>query len=147
MKECHKCKVLKKKSEFHSNKTKKDGIQDSCKKCQNEYTRSHYKKNKKYYIDKADTNRKVSKVKIFRFLIEYCKNHPCKCGEKDYVVMDFNHKVRSSKTDNISSMIMKGVSLENIKKEIRKCETMCSNCHRRHTAKQMNWYNVLITAP
>ena len=143
MKKCIKCKLYKRKCEFHFNKFRRGGLQDACKVCQNKYTKIHYKRNKLYYKEKGKINRNASKKRAYTFLIEYCKLHPCRCGEKDFTVLDFNHINRKSKVNNISTMVTKGFSISKINAEVKKCEVMCANCHRRHTAKQMNWYRVL----
>ena len=54
MKKCTSCLIEKDETEFSSNKQKKDGLNYKCKQCQREYFKSHYKKNKQYYINKAD---------------------------------------------------------------------------------------------
>jgi hypothetical protein len=46
MKTCYKCKEEKPFSEFHKNRTKKDGFSDSCKVCKNKYIRKYYQENK-----------------------------------------------------------------------------------------------------
>jgi hypothetical protein len=139
-KRCPQCKLTKSTSLFHINRTKVDGLHHRCKDCQNKYTREHYKKNKQTYLDKAARNNAAYKKEAYRFLVEYCKLHPCKCGEKDFVVLEFNHKDREKKSYTVSWMMCKGMSVGAIKREIKKCEVLCANCHRRHTAKQMNWY-------
>ena len=52
------------------------------------------------------------------------------CGENDSIVLDFDH-VYGKKKYNISDMVKMAVSINHIKKEIKKCEIRCANCHRR----------------
>jgi transcription elongation factor Elf1 len=53
------------------------------------------------------------------------------CGEKNHIVLDFDHL--KDKKYNISRMIHDGFSWAAIKKEITKCQVVCSNCHRIRT--------------
>ena len=53
------------------------------------------------------------------------------CGERDLVVLDLDH-VRGQKLMNVSKMF--SAPLDRLIAEIAKCETRCSNCHRRATA-------------
>ena len=46
LKLCHTCKIEKQLSDFHKNKTRKFGVSDYCKECQNKVDRKNYKKNK-----------------------------------------------------------------------------------------------------
>lgn len=63
-KRCPHCKEHKELTEFHKNKSKKDGLQPVCKKCRKIYTRKHYLKNKKIYmyIEKKRNQLKNKKI-------------------------------------------------------------------------------------
>lgn len=56
--------------------------------------------------------------------------------EYPYYVLDFDH-VRGKKVENISNMA-KHYTWEEILKEIKKCELVCSNCHRIRTFKRQS---------
>lgn len=72
----------------------------------------------------------------FDFLLE----NPCvDCGEKDPVVLDFDH-VRGMKDRAIGLLIRRGSSVKRLMDEIAKCEIRCANCHRRKTAKDFSWF-------
>lgn len=74
------------------------------------------------------------------YIREYLLNNPCvDCGEKDIVVLEFDHQDRTLKTAHVSSLVRARSSLELVKSEIEKCQVRCANCHRRITAKQFNW--------
>lgn len=60
------------------------------------------------------------------------------CGEKDIVVLEFDH-VRGEKKMNISSMVS-AYCLKTIQGEIEKCDIRCANCHRKKTAKERNYF-------
>ena len=71
----------------------------------------------------------------------YFKSHPCAdCGEKDPVVLQFDHRDAQDKKFNISTMLSKEKTWEFLLEEINKCNVRCANCHIRKTAKQLNWY-------
>lgn len=57
-------------------------------------------------------------------------------GEKDILVLDFDHIKQEDKKYNISVLIHKGISLDTIKKEMEICQVLCANCHRRKTSKE-----------
>jgi hypothetical protein len=70
----------------------------------------------------------------------YLNAHPCVvCGEKDIVVLEFNHKNPSEKYRNIAQLTS-SCRWEKILPEIEKCEVVCANCHKRITAKQRGWW-------
>lgn len=52
-----------------------------------------------------------------------------------HYAMDFDH-VRGDKVDDLSGMVIRTFSFEAIDEEIRKCEIVCSNCHRARTYKR-----------
>lgn len=53
-----------------------------------------------------------------------------------YYVLDFDH-VNGLKVENVGQMVY-WHSVEDILKEIEKCEIVCSNCHRERTHKRTN---------
>ena len=66
MKRCSKCKTLKDKSQFGKNRTLSDGLRVWCKKCESEYARKRYEKNRdavKKYFRFEDLHRVVRGVK------------------------------------------------------------------------------------
>lgn len=114
--------------------------------CSSQRSRKYYKENgeqhKKVIMVKTKANRKVVQQYVYNFL----KEHGCiDCGEKEPCCLDFDHKEASDKTSNISRMVACSYCLDSIKKEIDKCEIRCSNCHRKRTAKQFNWYRNIDT--
>lgn len=68
-----------------------------------------------------------------RFIQEYKQSHPCAdCGEDyPYWIKEFDH-LRDKKFQ-LSGALSKTLKLENIIKEIEKCEVVCSNCHKNRT--------------
>jgi hypothetical protein len=74
-------------------------------------------------------------------VFEYLSAHPCvDCGETDVVVLDFDHQ--GDKTEEINAMVAAGKPWIAILAEIKKCEVVCSNDHRRRTARTFGWYRL-----
>lgn len=88
------------------------------------------RKKKEGYVQKLrqQTNERNRRVKDF--LKVYKLSQGCKdCGyNKHHVALDFDH-VRGKKELNVCF----SKSIEQAKKEIAKCEVVCSNCHRIRT--------------
>ena len=71
--------------------------------------------------------------KIKKFLQEYKQSHPCAdCKENyPYWIMEFDHL--RDKEFNLSGFSIKTISIEKVIEEVRKCEVVCSNCHKNRT--------------
>lgn len=91
---------------------------------------------KKYYrrlcIPCYTKSKKPRIVKIRNWFADYKKTLQCEhCGNNDHRVFDFHHRDKSKKEGTVSEMATCGRnSIETIKKEIDKCNVLCSNCHR-----------------
>lgn len=73
-----------------------------------------------------------SKTEIREYLSRYKAEKGCAdCGINNPLVLDFDHI--KDKKYNISRMVHDGFLLKEIKKEMAKCEVVCSNCHRIRT--------------
>jgi 5-methylcytosine-specific restriction endonuclease McrA len=95
---------------------------------------SNLLQNRKKNYDRKKKQREKNYIFILKFLSKkYCVD----CGETDPIVLEFDHI--SNKKINISELI-KDSSVENLKLEIDKCEIRCANCHRKKTAKDLNFY-------
>ena len=55
------------------------------------------------------------------------------CGERDPLVLDFDHLPGTNKIASLSYMANKTVAWPKIVAEIEKCDVVCANCHRRRT--------------
>ena len=138
MKICTNCKTKKPLEDFQKRSSAKDGHTNLCKLCKRNYDNSYYKNNPKR-SEYIRNNQKMRELETNKYIIEYLLKNPCvDCGENDIVVLEFDH-VRGEKRGVIS--VIKRSSLKSVKKEIEKCEVRCANCHRRKTAKQLNWKN------
>lgn len=69
-------------------------------------------------------------------LVQKAKNRPCMdCGNSyPHYVMDLHHRDPADKVGAVSAMVSGSYSL--LAAEVRKCDVLCSNCHRiRHHGK------------
>ena len=84
----------------------------------------------------------INKQTNRNFIYQYLLQHPCvDCGEKDIIVLELDH-VNGNKSFGISDrMTSKWTTLE---KEVNKCEVVCSNCHKRRTARKQGWWKAKI---
>lgn len=109
---------------------------------QNKYQRDWYKKNKTKHILGVRKAAKERAKKHHELIYNYLLDNPCvDCGEKDPLVLQFDH-VRGEKKFDISYGIA-ARSLEKLVAEIEKCDIRCANCHQRKTAKQRKYYKFI----
>lgn len=102
-----------------------------CKECHRKYSKAHYNLNKTYYIEKAKAGRKITYQVNSENVTEYKKSKGCKyCPESDPVCLDFHHVDEKDKEFTISNKISH-LSWDSLLTEIKKCEVVCSNCHRK----------------
>lgn len=95
---------------------------------------AHYKANKRYYVSKA----KIRQQKVSAD-VDQLKAVPCADCGKSYpsYVMDFDH-CRGKKDFNISTYVRSRCgSIKKLLEEIKKCDVVCSNCHRERTHRRM----------
>jgi hypothetical protein len=106
------------------------GYQPYCRECQKQKAKSDYKNRKKYYSDKAKRNRQA-----IIDVVRNAKNQPCTdCRQVfPYYVMDLDHL--SDKEFSLGHSRMKG--MQQVLRELEKCEAVCANCHRERTHKRM----------
>ena len=113
---------------------------DYCRTCKYAIDRE-YKKNN---IEKIRTNNNAAQQRRYirnrELLCQYLSKNPCiSCGEPDIIVLDLHHRDMSTKRQEISNVLMSWC-WELVEKEIKKCDVLCANCHRRTTAKELGWY-------
>ena len=130
MKLCSKCNETKSLSEFGK---KGNGVQPYCRPCNKEHCREYYAKNKEKQKIQIYASRKIRIDRTKEYVSKLKSTTPCKdCGiYYPSYVMDFDHQ--HSKEFLVSKAVAEGASFYKIKKEIEKCEIVCSNCHRIRT--------------
>ena len=153
MKKCSKCLIEKEYHEFNKSKSSKDGLYYCCKFCRKldmqirwknksqEEKNIKYKKNyeisiidpfrkqkKNNYSKKARLvkKEKINLIKSATPCIDCNKFYPPEC-------LDFDHLDPIKKINNVSTLVNSTNSLDIVLSEIRKCELICSNCHRIRT--------------
>lgn len=127
-KRCPKCGESKKITDFAIASIRGDKRQAYCRTCSNKIGRENYLKNKERYIKVAKNRDKELDKLIISF-----KDRPCAdCGVKyPPFVMDFDHL--GNKKFGICYMRRHRMAFSKIIEEIKKCEVVCSNCHRLRT--------------
>ena len=139
-KQCTKCKETfteNLSNYFHKRANAPDGLQYVCKRCIRQEHATHYLENIDYYKDKAIKHNAEYRLRNLQYIVDYLKQNPCvDCGETDPIVLEFDHL--ADKTCDVSKL--NHGSFESLIKEIAKCEVRCANCHRRKTAKQLDFY-------
>lgn len=143
MKICTACKISKEEKEFSFSNIAKGILHAYCKMCGNAKSHITYLNNKERINKRSLLAQKNRTISNRQYIWDYLKEHPCiHCGESDPVVLEFNHIKSELKIANVSFLVKK--TLKVLKAEIEKCEVLCANCHRRHTAKQFNYYSQII---
>jgi len=108
------------------------------------YHKAYYQRNKEKLVKRSRARKKLVLAEIREFIVQYLLNNPCvDCGERDIIVLDFDH-VRGKKSGNISRLMHTG-TLSTIQDEIRKCDIRCANCHRRKTARTHKNYRLGVS--
>jgi hypothetical protein len=133
-KRCCRCGGVKPLAEFAWRRKAKDQRDTFCRPCRSAYGKEHYAANRQRYIDQAAAVKKRLRLERTMRLIAYFESHPCvDCGERDPVVLEFDHLRDKAFAIGPKLCTMKW---ESIAAEIAKCEVVCANCHRRRTARR-----------
>lgn len=135
---CCRCKLSLSMEKFYASKSSKDGKQSICTECVTKNNEKYYLKNKnKIKINTKERKEKFRTV-IQKFVLLRLKDGCICCGEKDPVVLDFDHL--QNKEYNIAWLVNSLAPLSKLEKELDKCQVLCANCHRRKTTKDFNWW-------
>ena len=95
----------------------------------------HYLRNKDKMKKRARTLTLKIRANNREFVDEYKKMHPCvDCGNTDIRVLDFDHVF--DKKDKAIAIGSHYWAIDRLKKEIKKCEVRCANCHRIVTCER-----------
>ena len=114
-----------------------------CKSCNKLYQNKWWKENRQTQRVRVKANNARIVLRNRLWLVEYLSKHPCvDCNETDFIVLEFDHREQSTKTENIAVLVSYS-SLERLQEEVAKCDVRCANCHRRKTAKQFGYYSYL----
>ena len=91
--------------------------------------------------EKLYAAQKRHRLKIRGKLFDFLSTKSCvDCGEKDPIVLEFDHKDKENKFKIVAKMLSGHYSWQSIEQEIAKCDVRCANCHRRKTyIQQKSW--------
>ena len=130
MKHCRGCDRDLPRSDFNTNKAKRDGLQTQCRECNNRASARHYQANSDDYKSRRNERRKRN-----REIIQEAKTVPCHdCGRAfPYFVMDLDHRDPSNKSFGMGESSAFSMSESRLRAEIAKCDPVCANCHRFRT--------------
>jgi hypothetical protein len=140
---CYRCGELKPVEDF-SWRRKAKGQRDSfCRPCRSAYGREHYEANRQRYIDQAAISKRKLTLARTKYLIKFFETNPCvDCGETDPIVLEFDHL--RDKSFAIGPQLSRK-NWESILAEMKKCEVVCANCHRRRTARRKGALRAVLT--
>lgn len=123
-KRCTKCKKKKLVVEFRYRNKTQGVLQTQCKSCCKKDGKKHYNANRHQQI-KKQTKRNATNRQT---LLAYKKTLKCSnCEESAWYCLDFHH-IDGEKEFDISGIPH---SLPKLAKELAKCVCLCSNCHRK----------------
>jgi hypothetical protein len=134
---CGKCGEVKPESAFNR---AGDGRQHWCREC----FKAYFKARGAVHLAQVKESRERRQAPGKKLVRDYLRTHPCTdCGEPDLRVLDFDHVDEFRKEDEISAMWRECFPLDYIESEIRVCEVVCANCHRRRTAERGRWQRLI----
>lgn len=87
------------------------------------------KENKQKVNEYKRKNKAANKKILLDYILDFKHMHPCQCGETYHKCLDFHHL--KDKVACIPKLLSNSVKLDTLKKEIEKCNVVCSNCHRK----------------
>ena len=141
LRECRVCHVTKTVLEFPFRSIAAQTHAWICHECQRIASRAWYETNRGRHATNARRSGRRAKERARGFVKAHLSVHACvDCGEHDITVLDFDHL--RDKTADISTMVRQGRSIDEIAREIAKCEVRCVNCHRRKTCERIDAYRI-----
>lgn len=89
--------------------------------------------------------KKLYKKKLYDKVSNYLNNYKLskgcqECGyNKSPYALEFHHRDRNNKSNNVSNIRKSSwTQLSNIVEEVKKCDILCSNCHKILTKKEVS---------
>lgn len=142
---CTKCHLHKDETEYRLINKAKGRLSSWCKLCFSAYEREKWKTSPERRESNKSANKK-RKTRNSQFVWDFLKTKACMdCSEPETILLEFDHRDRSTKKFCISEAVRSSVSIETLKKEMNKCDVVCGNCHKRRTVIQMGYYKDIIT--
>jgi hypothetical protein len=137
------CSVCKKNKNIDQFRKSRGYWVSPCKSCRAKKQRKWYRKNKAkfksyrqvWYARNGERHKHNVRTRteaIKQELLKIKGTLTCsKCPESHIACLDFHHRDPTQKEFNINQAWRLGYSMERIKKELKKCDVLCSNCHRK----------------
>ena len=120
-----------------------DGRQHWCRDCFRAYFRARGQKHR----DQSRASRERRREIAQEFLLRYLVAHACvDCGEDELMVLEFDH-CRGEKVEDISRLLSLGAGLDRLESEVRRCDVVCANCHRRRSAARAGHFRATAFRP
>lgn len=140
---CGRCKQIKPLEQFAWRRKARGQRDNYCRTCRADYKHEHYAANRSRYIANALQRKQAVAAERAAYLIEYFSVHPCvDCGERDPVVLEFDHI--GIKRFTIGQNL-RDRNWQSLLEEIAQCEVVCANCHRRRTAVRRGSIRSVLT--
>ena len=107
------------------------------------YYKENWRHPERYLLNRQYQRDRKKKLytKISSYLNDIKSKSGCtKCGYNDSpYALEFHHRDRSHKVRGVSSFFRNSYKqLDKIINEVKKCDILCSNCHKILTQKQIN---------
>ena len=143
MKTCTKCDISKEESQFRFRNKAKGKLAPWCKDCFSSHEKERWANDPNRRPKNVAANN-IRRLRNQQMVWDYLKANPCPCGEKDPILLEFDHRDRKNKRMDICTMARTSYGPDTIMDEIAKCDVLCVSCHRRRTAAQFDWYKNII---
>lgn len=145
LKKCTKCGTEKPITEYFIKDKLKGRLHAQCKLCYKLHRQSyhliHYEKYRQQYLQRAQIRRERLRSEFRTNMLAYLSNKACiECGEADMRVLEMDHIDPAQKKFSVSQAVKLGYSWQEVLEELKKCQILCANCHKRRTAEQYQWY-------
>ena len=115
----------------------RDGRQGWCRECFSAY----FKERGQLHIAQTQAAKRKRVIAARAMVDEHLAGRSCvDCGVDDTTVLEFDHV--GDKRDHITTLSWNGASVRTLRDELRQCEVVCVNCHRRRTATRGNFWRV-----
>jgi len=145
-KRCGRCGEIKPLAQFAWRRRHRGQHDNMCRPCRSAYKREHYEANKQRYVDQAAASQRKLRHERTLYLLEYFARNPCvDCGERDPVVLEFDHVDATTKAFTVGNALSYR-NWQSILDEIAKCEVVCANCHRRRTARRRGTLRAVLAS-
>jgi hypothetical protein len=93
------------------------------------YGRKYYQANKQKVIERNNITKAKARSRWQTFKATLKCN---RCGENHPATLDFHHIDSSDPTNRKVHKLMSNGRYRDAMEEIKKCEVLCANCHRKH---------------